>query len=404
MSWYDAILKPIMVLVGWIMTGTHWLGSQFLDGDSGVVWVLAIVVLVIVMRIAMIPLFVKQIKSQRGMQLIQPELMKIQKRYKGKTDPISRQRQQEEMMALYRKNGTNPFSSCLPVLVQSPFFLALFRVLTNLQKVCSDPDFGAIGTITPDLACSAQSATMFGAPLSSTFMLADQATGGASPLTVRIVTVALILAMSVTTFTTQRQLTMKNIPTQAQDNPMFRAQKMMLYMMPLIFAFSGINFPIGVLLYWLTTNLWSMGQQFFVIRRMPAPGSEADRRLQQRRDFKKKVTGEAQSGRTSGKDGLEEGVTTTQGPSGQRQQPKKQSRSQRRGRPVQTDGANTPGESASGGPGRDEEATDRAGSVGTTPQRGQGSGEKSGMTKPRMSSGGKPEGLGTRKAKKGKGH
>ncbi|MDR1151972.1 MAG: membrane protein insertase YidC [Bifidobacteriaceae bacterium] len=331
MDWYDSLLKPIMILVGWIMTGTHWLASQVMDGDSGVAWVLSIVALVIVMRVAMIPLFVRQIKSSRGMQLIQPELQKLQRRYKGKTDPISRQRQQEEMMALYRKNGTNPFSSCLPILVQSPFFLALFRVLNNLKRVCEDTDFGAIGTITPEVACSAQHADLFGAPLSSTFMLANEATGSASPLTVRVVTIVLIIAMSVTTFTTQRQLTMKNIPAAAQDNPMFRAQKMMLYMMPLVFAFSGINFPIGVLIYWLTTNVWSMGQQFFVIRRMPAPGSEAERRLAARKEAKRAKRGDSDRGEGSGSAGDDDGQEPSPKPeSGQRVQPRRQSRSRRK--------------------------------------------------------------------------
>ena len=89
--------------------------------------------------------------------------------------------------------------------------------------------------------------------------------------------------MSATTFTTQRQLMMKNMPASALDNPFAKQQKMLLYLMPLFFAISGVNFPIGVLIYWLTTNLWSMGQQFYVIRRMPAPGSLAEKALQERR-------------------------------------------------------------------------------------------------------------------------
>jgi YidC/Oxa1 family membrane protein insertase len=334
MDRFYAVLRPLMVLVGWIMTGTHWVASQFLDGDSGLAWVLSIVALVIVMRIGMIPLFVKQIRSSRNMQLVQPELQKIQKKYKGKTDPLSRRRQQEEMMALYRRTGTNPMSSCLPVLVQSPFFVALFGVLNQLRLVCTDESFGAIGTITPELACSAQSATLFGAPLSSTFMAAGQATDGASPLTVRIVTVALIVLMSVTTFVNQHQLTMKNIPAAAQDNPMFRTQKMMLYVMPLVFAFSGVNFPIGVLVYWSTTNLWSLGQQFIVIRRMPAPGSEAERMLEARRARKGLGKGGGKGARDEGKGeggAAEEAKAEPVKSSGQRVQPKKASRSQRKG-------------------------------------------------------------------------
>ncbi|MDR1152898.1 MAG: membrane protein insertase YidC [Bifidobacteriaceae bacterium] len=358
--WYYDLVKPLMILVGWIMTGVHWVLSLFLDANSGLAWVLSIVGLVVIMRIAMIPLFVRQIHSQRGMQLIQPELQKIQKRYKGKTDPISRQRQQEEMMALYRKQGTNPFSSCLPILVQSPFFLALFAVLTSLTKICNgDEGFGPIGTISQQMACSVQQATLFGAPLTSTFTLAGQAPDGVSPLTVRIVTVVLIVAMSVTTFTTQRQLTMKNIPEAAQDNPMFRAQKMMLYVFPLIFAFSGINFPIGVLVYWLTTNLWTMGQQFFVIRRMPAAGSAAEKQLLERKKAKVGRRGRKRGkGEGEGEEEAESSGTATPGgdgdrSSGQRSQPKKQSRSQRKGKSVQ-------GAAGQGGAGREGPASDKA--------------------------------------------
>ena len=89
--------------------------------------------------------------------------------------------------------------------------------------------------------------------------------------------------MSVSTFTTQRQLMMKNMPASALDNPFAKQQKVLLYLMPIFFAISGINFPIGVLLYWLTTNVWSMCQQFYVIRRMPAPGSPAEKAMQERR-------------------------------------------------------------------------------------------------------------------------
>ncbi|MCL2787203.1 MAG: membrane protein insertase YidC [Micrococcales bacterium] len=322
----DSFLRPIMVVVAHIMGWTHSLFSQFLNPDSGLVWVLSIVSLVVVMRVAMVPLFVKQIRSSRGMQLLQPEMQKIQKKYKGRSDPISRQRQSEEMMALYKKHGTNPFSSCLPILLQSPFFFALFRVLNQLKKI-SEGIVPPIGPIDQALASSAEGSSLFGAPLSSTFMLANESPPGVSPITVRVVTVILIVLMSATVFTTQRQLTMKNMPESAKDNQMFRMQKVMLYMMPLIFAASGVNFPLGVLVYWLTTNLWSMGQQFFVIRRMPAPGSEAEQRQLERKQKKKprKTKGGEASSAAEGED--EEKQATP----GQRQQPKKSaSRSQRK--------------------------------------------------------------------------
>jgi YidC/Oxa1 family membrane protein insertase len=278
MSWFDGLLYPIMVAVAWIMVQFHTLLSAIgFDPASGAAWALSIVGLVIVIRVMLIPLFVKQIKASRGMQMLSPEMQAIQKKYKGKSDPASREAMSRETMALYKKHGTNPFASCLPILAQSPIFFALFRVLYSLPKV-STHTYGksSIGPLTATVAYQAEHATVFGAPLSGYFMGKD---GGAS---VKIVTVVLIVAMSLTTFLTQRQLTMKNMPPSAMEGPMAQQQKMLLYLMPLIFAFSGVNFPIGVLIYWTTTNLWSMGQQFYTIRRMPAPGSAAETALKAR--------------------------------------------------------------------------------------------------------------------------
>lgn len=277
---FNSILAPIEWLVAWIMYGFHEaLTAIGLPAASGWTWGLSIVGLVLVMRAAMIPLFVKQIKASRKMQLIQPELQKIQKKYKGKSDPESRQAMTQETMELYKKEGTNPFSSCLPILVQSPFFFGLFRVLNGLDNIAKGPATGpnkvtdgldAIGPITQSVAAEAEKATLFGAQLSDTFL-------GANNTATQIVTVVLIILMSATTFLTQRQLMTKNMPQSALDSPFAKQQKMLLYIFPIIFAVSGINFPIGVLVYWFTTNVWSMTQQFYVIRRMPAPGSAAER-------------------------------------------------------------------------------------------------------------------------------
>ena len=352
MGWFDSILRPIMWLVAWIMYGAHYVFALMFGKNSGVAWILAIVMLVVVMRVIMIPLFVRQIRSSRSMQLIQPELQKLQARYKGKTDPVSKRRQQEEMMALYRKHGANPLSSCLPILAQSPFFFALFRMLYSLPMLAAgtykDGSVKSIGPINAEVADQVIKVKLFGAPLSSTFM--NQTTwGDASPLTVRLVTVILIIAMSVTTFTTQRQLTMKNMPASAKDNPMFRTQKIMLWMFPLIFAVSGVNFPIGVLIYWLTTNLWSMGQQFFVIRRMPQPGSEAEKKYQARQAKKRAKKGLPEN--------EPESPASSPGgqPRGQRVQPKKTTRAQRRTTAPGTADAETPaGKEARAGDGTPE--------------------------------------------------
>ncbi|MDR2252334.1 MAG: membrane protein insertase YidC [Bifidobacteriaceae bacterium] len=333
MSWLDSILTPIRWAVAWIMYLAHEAGV-LLHVPEGMSWILSIVVLVVIMRVIMIPLFVKQIRSSRGMQLLQPDLRKIQQRYKGKTDPVSRRRMQEETMALYRKNGSNPMSGCWPVLAQSPLFLALFRVLYSLGPIAEGKySSDAIGPITKDVALQIQQTKLAGAPLSATF-LDPQSWAGAAALNVRLVTVVLIILMSVTTFTTQRQLTMKNLPESAKDNPMFRTQKIMLVAMPVIFAVTGVNFPIGVLIYWLTTNLWSMGQQFIVIRNMPSPGSEAEARMLARKARRAARKGLNPEEAASG-DGAKAGDAGRAAAAPPRVQPKKTTRAQRRSGPLQ---------------------------------------------------------------------
>ncbi|WP_152188955.1 membrane protein insertase YidC [Georgenia satyanarayanai] len=279
MGAFDTILYPIKWVVAWILHLFHELWTFVgLDPASGWTWALSIVGLTVIMRILLIPLFFKQIKASRGMQVLQPELQKLQKKYKGKNDPASRQQMQSEMMALYQKHGTNPFASCLPILAQSPIFFALFRVLYSMPQIADGTyrDGQPLGPIDEAAASQFLDATLLGARLSQSFL------GEGATLNVRILTAVLIVLMSVTTFTTQRQLTMKNMPQSALDNPMAKQQRMLMYLMPLIFAFSGVYFPIGVLIYWLTTNLWTMAQQFYTIRKMPAAGSEAEKRFKER--------------------------------------------------------------------------------------------------------------------------
>jgi YidC/Oxa1 family membrane protein insertase len=359
MDWFDTILYPIMVAVAWIMVGVHdllvWVG---MSGGSGWAWVLSIVGLTIVIRILIIPLFFKQIKAARGMQLVQPEMQKLQKRYKGKTDPASRQKMQEEMMALYREHGTNPFASCLPILLQMPIFFALFRVLNSLGPL-SQGDYprDSIGPLTQELAQEAETSTLFGAPISETFLSSDL-------ITTRIVTVFLIIAMSATTFLTQRQLTMKNMPPSALQGPMAQQQKVLLYVLPLIFAFSGVNFPIGVLIYWTTTNLWSMGQQFYTIRKQPAPGSEAYKARQERIAKKRARKGLAPEVED------EKPAAEVEAPKGQRVQPKRKDRAKKSVQPLASapsaasaaDQADPEEEDA------DESAAERIGKDGLTPE------------------------------------
>src|SRR5690349_14985299 len=314
----STVLKPLEIAVAWLMVAWHSVLTRIgFPAASGWTWALSIVGLVIVIRIILIPLFVKQIKASRGLQLVQPEIKKIQAKYKGKTDQESRQKMTQETMALYKDTGTNPFASCLPILLQAPIFFALFRVLNGIPK----PDF-SIGPLTNELRQQADQATLFGSPISESFL-------GSNLMSTKILTVILIILMSASTFTTQRQLMMKNMPASALDNPFAQQQKVLLYVLPLVFAVSGVNFPIGVLLYWLTTNVWSMGQQFYVIRRMPAPGSPAEKALNERRAKRGKPVLPATNGVSLSKTEDVQDIKNDGPVPGQRTQPKKQPKRKR---------------------------------------------------------------------------
>jgi YidC/Oxa1 family membrane protein insertase len=335
----STVLKPLEIVVAWIMVAWHSVLTRIgLPADSGVTWALSIVGLVIVIRIVLIPLFVKQIKASRGLQLVQPEIKKIQAKYKGKTDQESRQKMTQETMALYKDTGTNPFASCLPILLQAPIFFALFRVLNSIQK-----EGFSIGPLTNELRQQADNATLFGSPISASFLNSDLTS-------TKILTVVLIVLMSASTFTTQRQLMMKNMPASALDNPFAQQQKVLLYVLPLVFAVSGVNFPIGVLLYWLTTNVWSMGQQFYVIRRMPAPGSPAEKALNERRAKRgKPIVSDANGAVSLTKDASATDAADDAVVPGQRVQPKKKPK-KKRPAPNSTGPARGPGSGPSTGP------------------------------------------------------
>ncbi|MGW8762026.1 membrane protein insertase YidC [Streptomyces sp. NPDC055815] len=251
--------------VSWVIVQFHKMYGAIFGPDTGWAWGLSIVSLVVLIRICLIPLFVKQIKSTRNMQALQPKMKAIQERYKS-----DKQRQSEEMMKLYKETGTNPLSSCLPILAQSPFFFALYSVLSHIAEGKT------IGVINQSLLDSARQAHIFGAPLAAKFMDSPEKVEalGASITDVRIVTAVMIVLMSASQFFTQRQLMMKNVDLSVKT-PYMQQQKMLMYIFPLIFAGMGINFPVGVLVYWLTTNVWTMGQQMYVINQNPTPGSKA---------------------------------------------------------------------------------------------------------------------------------
>ena len=319
----DSLLKliyPLEWVVAAIMVVWHKAFSFIgLDPAGGAAWGLSIVGLVVTIRVILIPLFVKQIKASRAMQMIAPELKAVQAKYKGKKDQASREAMSRETMELYAKHRTNPFSSCMPMLVQAPIFFALFQVLNTKLKS------GGIGLLTPELAAQAEDATIFGAKLSESFL---QTTGNPSA---KIVSAVLIIAMVATTFLTQRQLTRKNMPKAALEGPMARQQQLIMYALPFIFIITGPNFPVGVLIYWTTTNLWTMGQQYYVIKRNPTPGSEAERIYIEKKEAKE-LAHAIKRGETTLEQIEAEKAAAVEAARGQRQQPKKSApRSKRQG-------------------------------------------------------------------------
>ena len=304
------IMTPLYYAISVVLVGWHKLFSNVLDPAGGAAWALSIIGLTLVIRAALIPLFVKQIKSSRNMQLIQPKVKELQKKYGHDREQLA-----QETMKLYKDSGTNPFASCLPILLQMPIFFALFRLLDQAvaRQGARRPDRGAGQAVRPAPSSSGRCRSR---PPSSR---------PTANVAVMVLAAVLVLAMTATTFLTQRQLMSKNMPADALTGPYAQQQKMLLYVLPVVFAVGGIAFPIGVLLYWTTSNLWTMGQQFYVIRNNPAPGTPAAKAKEERdaakaarhgvhRDHARRSPSPSRSG----------------APAPPRQQPKKQTREQRK--------------------------------------------------------------------------
>ncbi len=260
-----ALFDPLYTAVAWILHTIH-------DGlkhitSAGWTWGLSIVLLTMAMRLLLFPLFMKQIKSQREMQLLQPKIAELKKKY-----PDDRQRQSQEQMALFKEHGVNPLAGCLPLLIQMPIFFALFGVLHKFV-----PNKGTLGDYAPhygltrDVVKAVATSKIFGVPIAAKFSSskAELSTLSAHASTVKTVTVVMILLMMASSFLTSRQMLARSKKQgQVLDGAQATTQKIMVYGMPLFFGVIGVNFQMGVLLYWLTTNVWTFGQQYFVIKAM----------------------------------------------------------------------------------------------------------------------------------------
>ena len=248
MDLIGTILWPLKWVVELLLVGWHQLFEAIgMDPAAGITWVLSIVGLVVVVRAALIPIFVRQIKNQRRMLEVAPQLKKIQEKYKGKKDQFSREAMSRETMELYKKTGTNPLSSCLPLLIQMPIFFALFSVLNDAQH-----SKAGVGPLNDTLAEQFGSAKLFGiAPLHDSFASQWTLMTSGEPYVAAVMWIAgvMVVLMTASQFFTQLQIVSKNMSPETKASPMFRQQRVLLYLLPLVFAFSGFAFPIGVMFY-----------------------------------------------------------------------------------------------------------------------------------------------------------
>ncbi len=246
---------------------------QLLFGDTTVLgtnwsWVLGIVFLVLTVRTILFPVFVKQIKSQRAMQALQPRIKELQEKHKNDRETLQR-----ELVELYRTEQANPLMGCLPMLVQIPVFLGLFHVLRHLKPAMPEHLKTLYGWTVTQFD-SASSAKLFGAPIAASFRSTASELDllGADGVTVKVVAAILIVAMIATTYLSSRQLILRT--GWAEDPQQRMVQRLMLYGIPLSLLVSGLIFPIGVIIYWVTTNLFSLGQQTWVLRKYPPPSTK----------------------------------------------------------------------------------------------------------------------------------
>ena len=251
-------LNPLYDAVAWVLSGIYGVLSPVFGAASGWTWALTIVLLVVLMRLIMVPLFIKQMHTTRRMTALAPQMTALRKKYKNDKQTLN-----QEMMKLYQEAGVNPLMGCLPVAAQLPMFFALFSVLRAIAEwKPGDPTkYG----MTHAMVASAQHAKILGVTIADKFLSAG------TPLHVRIVILLAVIGSMITTYLTVRQSMKRGMmPTATPDNPLGQSQKYMAYIMP-FFALSGLYWPFGLVLYWVTTNIWTLGQQYVLFMRYPQP-------------------------------------------------------------------------------------------------------------------------------------
>jgi len=221
------ILQPLIDVANGVL--------QFFHDSAGLSWGMSIIALTVVTRAVLIPLTYKQLKGMRAMQALQPQIKELQEKYKN-----DKQRMQQEMMRFYKENKVNPLASCLPLLAQLPVFITLFYTLRH--------------ELPPDMGCpEAGHCAAYGAEFLFIHDLTGKATGGEL--------IALLILYVGT------QLASGAVMAVTAD----KSQRMMMFALPLVFVPFILNFPAGLILYWITTNFWTIGQQLVIKRIVPPP-------------------------------------------------------------------------------------------------------------------------------------
>ena len=249
-------LDPLNGVVAWVIMHIHTALGHLFGPNTGLAWGLSIVLLVVAIRICLIPLFVKQVNTQRKMAQHAPHLQELKKKYKG-----DKQKLNEETMKFYKENGVNPLAGCLPMIPQLIVFYALFSVLRAIAdwKTGVPLKYG----LTTAVVQSAQKASILGVHLGDSLLFSHKHV----PLHVGIVIFLTVAVSATTTFMTVRQSSKRGLmqTNMDPDNPMAQSQKYMMYIVP-FFSLTGLYWQYGLVLYWVTTNVWTLGQQFFMFR------------------------------------------------------------------------------------------------------------------------------------------
>lgn len=258
-------LNVVYEFVAWVLKEIYGVLSPAFGPTSGWTWAFSIIILVVLMRLILVPLFIKQMHTTRAMSALAPQMSALRKKYKDDKQTLN-----QETMKLYQQAGVNPLMGCLPVALQLPLFFALFSVLKAIAEwTHGAPKYG----LTLQMVESAQKAKILGATVADKFLFTD---GLHVPLDAKLVILVAVLISMTTTYLTFRQSMKRGMmPAATPDNPMGQTQKYMGYVMPL-FALSGLYWQFGLVLYWVTTNVWTLGQQWVLFRRYPQPKAATD--------------------------------------------------------------------------------------------------------------------------------